>query len=248
MSIRRTLVLSLLAVCLVAPAEAQRRRAVRSGPPKQIVNQCHTFGLVQAGTVGTYRTNTPQGDVNFSITWISDTPTRTHTTQKVQTPQGSSDVVTILDGEVVGALRGIKHLNVKTTTQAPVIGPIVLEVDIDFAPSLVAGPVSGWCEGATWDVPPVTETITTRGGPVPIPPQIVTTIASTGVVLAVDEVITVPAGTFHTVKYRGTGVSANGVHSAITWVSMERNIVVKQDTIDANGAVTSVTQLLSVVP
>lgn len=242
MSIRRSIVLSLLVVSLVAPAEAQRRRAVRSGPPKQLI-QCHTFGLVEAGTVATYVTNTPQGDVNFTITWISDTPTRTHTTQKVQTPQGSADVETILDGEVVGSLRGLKHLYVKNVTVAPVIGPITTEVEIDFVPSLVAGPANGWCVGETWDIPPVTETITTRGGPVPVPPQLVTTIASSGEVLAVDEVLTVPAGTFHTVKYRGATASATGVQTAITWMSMEHNIVVRQDTIDAAGVVTSVTQL-----
>lgn len=241
MSIRNTVAVSLLVLCLAAPAEAQRRRAVRTGPPQQLV-QCHTFGLIAAGTVATYVTNTPQGNVNFTITWLSDTPTRTHTTQRVQTPQGSAEVETILDGEVVGSLRGIKHLYVKNITQVPVMGPVITEVEIDFVPSLVAGPAGGWCPNATWDVPPVTQTITTRGA-VPVPPQVVTTLASTGQVLAVDEVLVVPAGEFHTVKYRGTVVSPNGVQSAITWVSMERNVVVRQDTIDAAGAVTSVTQL-----
>lgn len=244
MSMHRLLALSLLAFCLAAPAEAQKRRAARSAPPQAIVGQCHEFGLVTAGTVGTYVANTPQGNVNFTITWISDTPTRTHTRQRVQTPQGNAEVETILDGEVVGSLRGLKHIYIKNTTPAPVIGPIIMEIEIDFVPTLVSGPAGGWCVDAKWDVPPVTETITTRGGPVPIPPQTVTTIASTGEVLAVDEVLTVPAGTFHTVKYRGALVSpTGGVQTAITWMSMERNVVVRQDTVDANGAVTSVTQL-----
>lgn len=242
MSIRKSAVLSLLVLCLVAPAEAQKRRAARSVVAAPVSGQCHTFGLVKAGTVGTYVTTTPQGNVNFTITWISDTPTRTHTTQRVQTPQGSAEVETILDGEVVGSLRGLKHLYVKNITQVPVVGPVITEVEIDFVPSLIAGPSGGWCPNATWNVPPVTETITTRG-PVPVPPQIVTTLASTGQVLAVDDVLVVPAGEFHTVKYRGTTVSPNGVQTAITWMSMERNIVVRQDTLDAAGAVTSVTQL-----
>ena len=245
MSIRHAVAVSLLAVCLAVPAEAQKRRAVRTiGAPPPVSNQCHTFGLVSAGTIGTYVTTTPQGNVNIVITWISDTPTRTHTTQKVQTPQGAADVETILDGEVVGSLRGLRHLLVKTTTQVPVFGSVVTEVEIDFVPSLIAGPAGGWCPDAKWDVPPVTETIVTRG-PAPVPPQIVTTLASSGQVLAVDDVISVPAGTFHTVKYRGVVASANGVQTAVTWVSKERNVVVKQDTLDANGVVTSVTQLVA---
>ena len=41
-----------------------------------------------------------------------------------------------------------------------------------------------------------------------------------------------------------TVTSSGGVSPTITWVSMEHNIVVKQDTLDASGAVTSVTTLV----
>lgn len=243
---RRLLVFSLLVLSLVPTAQAQRRRrAVRSGPAAPVSGQCHTFGLVQAGLVATYLTTTPGGNVNFTVTYISDAPTLTHTTQKVTTPQGNADADTILTGEIVGNLRAIKHLFVRTVSVVPVIGSFTVDVDIDFVPSLAAGPAAGWCVGNTWTTAPSVQTIMVR--PSIGPPTTITNnlIASEGIVLAVGEEITVPAGKFNTVKYRGSIVGANNtVSPAITWVSMEHNIVVRQDTLDAGGSVTSVTQLM----
>jgi hypothetical protein len=246
MPIRRLLVLSLLVLSLVPVAEGQRRRrAVRSGPVAIAPPpQCHTFGLVKPGLVATYLTNAQGGDVNFTITYISDAPTETRTTQKVTTPQGTADASTVVTGEIVGNLRAIKHVFVRTVSIVPVIGSFTVDVDIDFVPSLAAGPAAGWCVGNTWQTAPSIQTIMTR--PSIGPPTTITNnlIGSEGIVLAVDDVIQVPAGEFHTVKYRGAIVAGTGVSTAITWVSMEHNIVVRQDTIDAGGTVTSVTRLM----
>jgi hypothetical protein len=247
MSIRRLVVLCLLVLTLVPVAEGQRRRrAVRSAPAPVAPppGQCHTFGLVRPGLVATYLTNAQGGDVNFTITYISDTPTETRTTQKVTTPQGTADAETVVTGEIVGNLRAIKHVFVRTVTMVPVIGRFTTDVDIDFVPSLAAGPAAGWCVGNTWQTPPSIQTIMTR--PSIGPPTTITNnlIGSEGIVLAVGEVIDVPAGRFSTVKYRGAIVAGTGVSTAITWVSMEHNIVVRQDTVDAGGSVTSVTRLM----
>ena len=244
MSARRTVVVLALVVLAAVPASAQRRRAVRSAPAPA-AGSCHTFGLVRPGLQASYLAQAQGGDVTFTITWITDTPTFTHTTQKVTTPQGTADAETRLEGEIVGSLRALKHLNVKTTTQVPGFGAVTAETDISFAPSLAAGPAAGWCVGNTWTVAPVTETIVTKT-PVGQNTQIVTTLGSTGEVLAVGEVISVPAGDFQTVKYRGATVSGTDVQTAITWVSMQHNIVVRQDTLDAAGNVTSVTRLTRV--
>jgi hypothetical protein len=245
MSMRRLLVVCLLVLSLVPVAEAQRRRrAVRSGPvAAPPAGQCHTFGLVRAGLVATYVTTTPGGNVNFTVTYISHTPTLTHTTQKVTTLQGNADAETILTGELVGNLRALKHVFVRTSTVVPVIGAFTTDVDIDFVPSLAAGPAAGWCVGNTWMTAPSVQTITTKPqiGPVTVITNNV--IGSEGIVLAVGESVTVPAGTFNTVKYRGSIVAGNNVSPAITWVSTEHNIVVRQDTLDAGGTVTTVTQL-----
>jgi hypothetical protein len=241
---KRLLVVLTLVLVLVPIAEAQRRRAVRSPSATPASGNCHTFALVRAGLVAGYRSVAPGGTVTFQVTYIYDTPTQTKTTQKVQAPTGNADVETILDGEVVGNLRGLKHINVKTTATVPVLGSVSGTTDIDFVPSLVAGPAAGWCAGETWSISPVTETITTTGFGA-APPVIVTTIASTGEVLAVGESVTVQAGTFQTVKFRNAVVSGSSVQPAITWTSMDHSIVVKQDTLDAAGNVTSTTELVS---
>jgi hypothetical protein len=246
MSARRLAALFALALLFSVPAFAAKRRAARSAPAATAppTGSCHTFGLVRAGLQASYHSTTNQsgGDADFTITWITDTPTFTHTTQKVTTAQGTADAVTRLDGELVGNLRALKHFNVKTTMAVPVIGSVTTEADVNFVPSLVQGPADGWCVGNTWSIPAVTETLV-ASTPIGQQSQIITTIASIGEVLAVGEVVSVPAGNFRTVKYRGVTVSGTTVQTSITWVSMDLNIVVKQDTVDGNGAVTSTTVL-----
>ena len=243
MSAKRHIFVLTLVVSLLAPVShaAGKRRAVRA-PAAPVQSNCHTFGLVRAGLKASYLSVAPGGNVTFQVTYLSDTPTQTKTTQKVQAPSGNSDVATTLDGEIVGNLRALKHIKLTTTITVPILGALTTDANVDFVPSLIAGPAAGWCTGATWTVSPVTETLTTTGS-FPLPPVIVTTVASEGVVLAVGESITVPAGTFNTVKYKSAIVSGTSVQPAITWVSMADNIVVKQDTLDAGGNVTSTTTL-----
>ncbi len=239
----RLLAVAALALFIVVPAQAQKRRAVRSNPGTPVSQgTCHTFGLVAAGTKASYLSTAPGGSVTFTITWISDTPTQTKTTQKVNSNGTVSDAETVLDGEMVGTLRTLKKFNLKESTTVPIFGKLTTETDVTFTPSLAQGPAAGWCVGNTWAIPPVTESIVVKS-PQGTFPSMVTTIASTGEVLAVGESITVPGGTFNTVKYRGSILAGSAVQTAITWVSMEKNIVVKQDTIDGSGAITSTTVL-----
>jgi hypothetical protein len=247
---RRLLALCALVIIITVPTQAAgRRRAVGKGPAiAGPSGQCHTFGFVRAGLQASYASTTSNGGTaTYTITYLSDTATQTKTTQVVSTPQGNATAVTTLTGESVGNLRGIKHIDVDTTITVPVLGALTTEIDVDFVPSLIAGPLQGWCVGETWDVAPVTETVVAK---IPLAPQgppiIVTTIGSQGKVLAVGESVTVPGGTFNTVKYQGLLVSDN-VQPAVTWVSMEHNIVVKQQTFDAvSGALTSDTVLTNV--
>jgi hypothetical protein len=235
----------LLALCVlfVVPASAQKRRAVRSGPAASAPGACHTFSFVRPGLKATYHSTAPSGDADFTITYIFDNATQTKTTQVVTTSVGTASVETLITGEAFGNLRGIKHINVKGSQSVPILGTVSTEVDVDFVPSLIAGPLAGWCVGNTWTVSPVTETVIAKTSGVAVPPQIITTVASTGEVLAVGEVVRAAGRDIPTVKYRGALVSGTAVQTAITWVSMADNIVVKQDTLDANGAVTSTTIL-----
>jgi len=239
---RRLIVPIVVVAALLAAgnAEAQKRRAVRAPSTTPPTSTCHQFGLVRQGLIATYQTNPPS---TFTVTYIQDTLTKTVTKQKVITAQATTDVDTILDGEVSGNLRGLKHINIKATTAVPVLGSLTIETDVDFVPSLIAGPADGWCVGNKWSIPAVTETVTVKSPIAPPTNQIKTTVASEGEVLAVNETVVVPAGSFQTVKYKGVQVTDGNVQTAITWVSMQHNIVVKQQTLDGNGAVTSTLEL-----
>jgi hypothetical protein len=244
----RLITLTLLSILLVVSAEGQKRRAVRHTPTLSAPGACHTFSLVRSGLKATYLSTTNNGSATYTITYISDTPTQTKTTQVVSTPQGNADAVTTIDGEVVGLLRGMKHIDITTSITVPVVGKLTTEVDVDFVPSLILGPAAGWCVGNTWNVAPVTETVTTKAPIVPPTTQIITTVGGTGEVLAVGESVTVPAGVFNTVKYRGVLVANNTVQPSITWTSMDHSIVVKQEALDpVTGAVVTSTQLTNLV-
>jgi hypothetical protein len=242
----------MMALLALPLAASGRRRTVRKTPavgvPTNPGGDCHTFGLVKSGLKATYLSTTSNGSAAYTITYISDTPTQTKTTQVVSTPQGNADAVTTIDGEVVGLLRGMKHIDVSTSITVPILGKVTTEVDVDFTPSLVLGPAEGWCVGKTWNVAPVTETVVTKA-PLQTPiTNIMTTVGGTGEVLAVGENVTVPAGVFKTVKYRGVLVANNSVQPAITWASMDHSIVVKQQSLDpVTGAVTTNTELTGLV-
>jgi hypothetical protein len=246
MSVRsasRLLVVSLFVVLIGFSAEGQRRRAARHSPTTSTPAACHTFTLVRPGLKASYLSTTPNGSATYTITYISDTPTQTKTTQVVSTPQGNANAVTTIDGEVSGILRGMKHIDLTTTLTVPVLGTLTTEVDVDFVPALILGPANGWCVGHTWSVPPVTETVVTRAPFVTPVTSITTTIGGDGVVLAVGEEVTVPAGKFRTVKYRAISFVNDTVQESITWTSMDHSIVVKQDSFDTNGVNVTATVL-----
>jgi hypothetical protein len=246
MPIRRLITLGVLTLALATGAHAQKMRAVRSGLPSfpnvPQTGQCHTFGLVRPGLKASYLSVTPNGSATYTITYISDQPTRTETTQQVQTPQGNATAVTVVDGEIVGNLRAMKHINVKTTTSVPILGSITTTVDVDFVPSLALGPQDGWCVGKTWSVGPTQQTITTNTPGLPV--QIInnTIELSEGQVLAVHDKIVVNGTEYDTVKYRSWTVGSNNtLQPSITWTSTEHNVVVRQEAFDTAGNLVTTT-------
>jgi hypothetical protein len=243
---RRVFVILLLAVILAFGAQGQqKRRAVRVPPPTPPpAGTCHTFANVRAGLVASYVTSPL---TNYTVTYISDNGTRTVTHQKVTTSQGVADADTIIDGETANGLRTTKHVNVKTTTAVPFFGNLLVETDIDFSPSLPYGPAGGWCVGNSWVIPAITQTMLVKSPIAPPVNKVVTVTSSTGEILAVGENLTVQAGTFRTVKYKGIYVSGESVSPTITWMSMDLSIPVRQETYDpVTGALTTTVELVSV--
>lgn len=231
------------------PATAQRRRVVKwpsSGNPNggNPTGQCVNYGSPRIGMKASYLTTSPGGNVTYQVTYVSDSATQARTTQKVQAPTGNADVESTMDFETVKAsfdLRALKHLKVKSTTSAAGFA-IAIDTDIDFVPSMVLGPAGGWCQGAKWSVPATTETIRVSSiGGNQLTTQ--TTIAYEGEVLSVNETITTPAGTFRCIKTKGLTPSASSTDPTIVWNSIDHYITVRQETLDATGKVTTVTEL-----
>jgi hypothetical protein len=244
MSARRVLVF--LAIALLALPAFAKRRSSRSAPAAATGGDCHTFGFVRAGLRASYISESPSGTATFTVTHVSDSANLAVTTQKVQTPQGEADAETRIDMETVGSMRYVKHMKVTTSITVPVLGRISTDTDVDWIPSLPWGPATGWCTGAKWSIPVMTQTVRSTSPAGAIPPVVTTTAAGEGEVLAVNESITVPAGTFNTVKYRNTILAGTSVQPAVVWMSMEHGILVRQDSLDASGNVVTVTRLTAV--
>jgi hypothetical protein len=101
-----------------------------------------------------------------------------------------------------------------------------------FSPAQNAGPGTRWCEGETWTTPAVTQTIVSDGETVYSGPS----DTSNGVVQAVGESISTPAGSFSTIRSRVTltsGDSAGGW--VVRWLAMESSLMVRQEVHDPSG-------------
>jgi hypothetical protein len=65
-------------------------------------------------------------------------------------------------------------------------------------------------------------------------------------VLAINESLTTPAGTFNTVKYHGIeGGTDPAIQSTNIWVSIADGIMLKEQNLDANGNVVSTMEVSS---
>jgi hypothetical protein len=224
-------------------AQARRRRAV-APPSTAAPTNCVEYKAVRPGMKASYAATAPGGNSTYTITYISDSPTETRTTQKVQTPQATADGETRLQfDKVPGAtydLRALRHLYTKVTTAVPFLGSVSVETDIDFVPSFVVGPFEGYCAGVKWTVPPSTETITVRS-PAGTNVMTQTTIAAEGEVLSVDDVVKTSIGDFTCIKLKTYTIVDGKPQLTIAWNSIEHAITVKQEAYDENGnIVTSV--------
>jgi hypothetical protein len=104
-----------------------------------------------------------------------------------------------------------------------------------YTPTKVSGPFSRWCAGETWTAPSVTINTVVDGEAEP-PAD---TPVENGEVHSINEVITVPAGTFTTVLYTITIASGDAAGTAVTtWVDVETGVPVKQEARDPMGLLT----------
>jgi hypothetical protein len=203
---------------------------------------CVTIPLIRAGLKATYHV-TGSGEVTRETTYVSDTTTQTVITEK-SFGAATSNMDSTFTYTVQNGLRALTHsVSVATTNAAG----FAIEIDTEstFSTPMVLGPVSNYCSGQTWAIPALTQTVTV-GGTFPGPTTLINRPAATGVVTAVNESITTPAGTFLTVRYHGVqGITDPKTQSTDAWVSIADGVPVRILNLDANGATVASMELTS---
>ena len=97
-----------------------------------------------------------------------------------------------------------------------------------YKPGAMGDPAFRACEGKSWAIPAVEVTTTSQAGTSNF--ATVRDRAATLMIFAVHESITVPAGTFDTVRYVRTRNSLDGQLRDEVWKSIEHGVMVKHTT------------------
>lgn len=226
---------------LGAPAAQQGNPPTNPNPPAG--NGCVTVPHVTPGRKASYRVT---GKESFTIetTWLTDTDTSATETSNAHTSQGDSKIDSTYTFTVQNGLRALTRSVSNAATNAAGFA-IVVTTDSTYSSPMVLGPVSTWCTDTVWSNPAITQTIVT-GGTFPGPTTTVNRPAADGHVIAINESITVAAGTFNTVHYRGVqGRTDAKVQRSNIWVSIADGVLVKEEDLDDAGNVQTVMELTS---
>lgn len=202
---------------------------------------CVTVPHVSSGRKASY---TVSGNQSFTIetTWLTDTDTSSTETSTAHTSQGNSQIDSSYTFTVQNGLRALTRSvsNAKTSVAG---FDIVVKTDSTYSSPMVIGPVSTWCTDTVWSNPAITQTVVVTGT-APAPTQSIARPAADGRVIAINETITVAAGTFNTVHYRGVqGRTDAKVQKSNIWLSIADGVLVKEEDLDENGAVQTVMEL-----
>jgi hypothetical protein len=205
---------------------------------------CVNVPFVRAGLKATYRITDSSGVWTMVTTVTADGASQRKQTDHAVNSGGTSDIDSTFSFTMQSNLRLITRSVSNATTVAAGF-PILVTTDSTFNPAMTLGPVTEFCSGATWPIPATTQTIVI-GGTFPGPTTTVNRPAATGSVMAINESLTVPAGTFNTVKYHGVdGATDSNIQSTNVWVSIADGIMVKEQNLDANGNVKTTMELSS---
>lgn len=228
---------------LGAPSQQQSGPTNPPPPPPPTGNGCVTVPHVTPGRKASYRVT---GNQSFTIetTWLTDSDTSATETSNAHTSQGDSKIDSTYTFTVQNGLRALTRSVSNANTNAAGFA-IVVTTDSTYSSPMVLGPVSNWCTDTVWSNPAITQTIVT-GGTFPGPTTTVNRPAADGHVIAVNESITVAAGTFNTVHYRGVqGRTDAKVQRSNIWVSIADGVLVKEEDLDDAGNVQTVMELTS---
>lgn len=111
--------------------------------------------------------------------------------------------------------------------------------EISYEPDLLTGPALVYCEGQTWESNPVTATLILDGGV----PTVIEQTHSTGVVEAINETTTTPAGVYNTVRVR---VTKDDSSYNVRWISTKHGDSVRTEDYNSDGSLESLLELKAV--
>jgi len=217
-----------------APADQQQ-------PPAN--GDCVSLPLLRAGLKASYNVT---GALNYTTetTVVSDSPTETVQQQHHVVNGTPEEVDSTFTYTVQGDLRALTHAVSVAKTNAGGFA-ITVTTDSTFTVPMVLAPVSSFCGGREFAIPATVQTVVV-GGTFPGPTTTYNRPAKTGTILATNESLTVAAGTFRTVKYRGVyGNTDPKSQQSLIWLDVSTGALVKEQDFDANGNVFAMFELTS---
>lgn len=205
-------------------------------------DQCVSVPLVASGAhitwqiSGTQEGQTLSGTIDTHYNSVSTTQavTDTDSTVTVAGVAASTHSLTTQHYHIDNNLLYVERLDVTAT--ATVFGfPVSTTSVVEFSPAQLAGPAQVYCLNQTWTSPAVTQTTTVNGQQ-----TVNSSPVLTGVVEAINESITSPAGSFNTVRTRVATSADNSVTHQ--WLSTSNGQLIRQTTHAANGTLISTTE------
>jgi len=164
------------------------------------------------------------GEITFNYLEVTETNMRFKLSSSVTTAAGTSNT----DSENFSS-HTIKDNYLYISNSKGILPDGSTESETRYEPDLLSGPVLVFCEGQTWESNPVTVTSILNEGE----PTVVEQTRKKGIVEAIDETITVPAGVFNTVRIRIT--KDDGAYD-ISWVSTDHGDPVRAESYNSNGS------------
>lgn len=214
---------------------------------------CVEAELTAAGRVATYRVTGYVGGIAYSgemvTTFTETTPTMGRSTSRSEYEIEGETVVRDVDVvhhyTILASPSGHATTNDLSLTTTTTISGLATtsHTTMTYTPPLYVGPFTRWCGGETWTTPTVTiatvqDGVTVYSGPTDI---------TNGVVEAIGEPLTTPAGTFTTVRIMETQVTGEDPGSRqVRWLSPELGIMLKEQAFDSAGTLKGSFEVITV--
>lgn len=197
-----------------------------SGQAQAPATKCVTLGAPKPAVLYTYRYADTSGGVEYTNQWkqFSATGSELVTTRMngvstyVSRHSVANDVFVLESSSAAG-----------TDPGGPFNNTMV------YTPGAIGDPAYRACEGQTWQIPVVSATSKSARGTFSFK-----TDPGTMKIVSINESVTVPAGTFNTVRYTKTMNSGQGQVLDEFWKSIDHGVTVKRNSTQPGSVATEV--------